>query len=44
MQQQARCYALAQQSLADQKAIEVAETLPFEAWRQQYMSPEGLGL
>ncbi|OGB46875.1 MAG: glutamate--cysteine ligase [Burkholderiales bacterium RIFCSPLOWO2_12_FULL_65_40] len=37
-QQQARFDALAQQSLAEQKAIEAADTLPFEEWRQQYMS------
>jgi glutamate--cysteine ligase len=40
--QQARFEALSQQSVQDQKAIEVADTLPFELYRQQYMSPERL--
>jgi glutamate--cysteine ligase len=31
-------------SVAEQKAIEAADTLPFEAYRQQYISPERLGL
>jgi glutamate--cysteine ligase len=42
--QQARFAALSQQSLHDQKAIEAADTMPFETYRQQYMSPERLGL
>ena len=37
-QQQARFDVMAQKSLAEQKAIEAADTLPFEEWRQQYMS------
>jgi glutamate--cysteine ligase len=28
----------------EQKAIEAADTMPFEAFRQQYISPERLGL
>ncbi|MBS0509201.1 MAG: glutamate--cysteine ligase [Proteobacteria bacterium] len=35
--------ALAAQSLTAQKAIEEADTLPFEDWRQQYMDPRQLG-
>ena len=27
---------------AKQQAIEVADSLPFEEWRQRYLSPEGL--
>jgi glutamate--cysteine ligase len=42
--QQARFAALSQQSLQDQKAIEAADSMPFEIYRQQYVSPERLGL
>jgi glutamate--cysteine ligase len=28
----------------DQAAVEAADTLPFEQYRQQYVSPERLGL
>jgi glutamate--cysteine ligase len=28
----------------DQKAIEAADTMPFEQYRQQYISPERLGM
>ncbi|MFN3376928.1 MAG: glutamate--cysteine ligase [Burkholderiaceae bacterium] len=42
-EQQARFEAMAEQSWAAQRAIEAADTLPFEAWRQQYMAVEGLG-
>ena len=42
--QQARFAALSEQSVRDQRAIEAADTLPFEAYRQQYVSPERLGL
>lgn len=41
--QQARYVALADESVAAQKAIEAADTLPFETWRQQYMAPQELG-
>jgi glutamate--cysteine ligase len=42
--QQARFAALSEQSVQDQRAIEAADALPFEAYRQQYVSPERLGL
>ena len=42
--QQAKFEALSRQSVQDQKAIEAADTLPFEAYRQQYVSPERLEL
>lgn len=41
--QQTRHTALAAQSLAAQKAIEAADTQPFETWREQYMAVGGLG-
>ena len=41
--QQARYMALADESWAAQKAIEAADTLGFEEWRQQYMDPSQLG-
>ncbi|MBX3653338.1 MAG: glutamate--cysteine ligase [Ramlibacter sp.] len=41
---QARFEAMAVKSVADQKAIEAADTLPFENYRQQYVSPDRLGL
>jgi glutamate--cysteine ligase len=40
----ARMEAVARQSLADQAAVEAADTMPFENYRQQYISPERLGL
>jgi glutamate--cysteine ligase len=40
----ARLEAVARQSVDDQKAVEAADTLPFEQYRQQYISPERLGL
>jgi glutamate--cysteine ligase len=42
--QQSKFSALSEQSVRDQQAIEAADALPFEAYRQQYMSPERLGL
>jgi len=42
--QQARFDALGEQSVRDQKAIEAADAMPFEAYRQQYVSPDRLGL
>ena len=42
--QQARFAAASEQSLRDQQAIEAADTMPFEAYRQQYVSAERLGL
>jgi glutamate--cysteine ligase len=41
---QAKFEALSAQSVKDQQAIEAADTMPFEAYRQQYISPERLGL
>jgi glutamate--cysteine ligase len=32
---------LAEESLAEQKRIEAADTLPFESWRQLYLAPSG---
>ena len=34
----------AQASLAEQARIEAADTMPFEQYRQAYLSPERLGL
>ncbi len=42
--QQARFDQLAQESLQAQKDIEARDTMPFEIYRQQYVSPERLGL
>ena len=42
--QQAKFCALSEQSVRDQQAIEAADSMPFEVYRQQYMSPERLGL
>ena len=42
--QQARFEAMAAKSLQDQKAIEAADTMPFEIFRQEYVSPARLGL
>jgi glutamate--cysteine ligase len=41
--QQARFEAMAAQSVADQRAIEAADTMPFEIYRQEYTSPTRLG-
>jgi glutamate--cysteine ligase len=41
--QQARFEQMAHDSVAAQKAIEAADTLPFEPWREQYMAVGGLG-
>jgi glutamate--cysteine ligase len=43
-QQQVRYEVMARKSLEDQRAIEAADTLPFEIFRQQYVSPARLGL
>ena len=40
--QQARHETLAARSLDDQRAIEAADTLPFEVYRQAYLAPERL--
>ncbi|WP_298209965.1 glutamate--cysteine ligase [Acidovorax sp.] len=42
-EQQARYLAMADESIAAQKAIEAADTLPFEEWREQYMAVKELG-
>jgi glutamate--cysteine ligase len=42
--QQSRFEALSNKSLADQRAIEMADTLSFEAYREQYVSADRLGL
>ena len=42
--QQARFEALTQRSVQEQQDIEARDTLPFEVFRQQYVSPERLGL
>lgn len=34
---------LAEESIAEQRAIEAADEVPFEAFRQRYLSPEQLG-
>ncbi|GAB2457805.1 glutamate--cysteine ligase [Comamonas humi] len=41
--QQTHYTALADESLQAQKALEAADTMGFEEWRQYYMSPERLG-
>ena len=41
---QARMESVVRQSLEDQAAVEAADTMPFEQYRQQYISPERLGL
>jgi glutamate--cysteine ligase len=42
--QQAKFAALSEQSVRDQLAIEASDSMPFEIYRQQYTSPERLGL
>lgn len=42
--QQAKFAAASAQSLLDQREIEAGDTMPFEIYRQQYVSPERLGL
>ena len=34
---------MSDQSVAKQRAIEEADDMPFEAWRERYMSVEQLG-
>jgi glutamate--cysteine ligase len=41
---QAKFESLVEQSVKDQQAIEAADTMPFEQYRQQYISPERLGM
>jgi glutamate--cysteine ligase len=42
--QQAKFEALTRQSIAEQKKIEEADSMPFELYREKYLSPERLGL
>jgi glutamate--cysteine ligase len=42
-EQQARFEAMSQQSVAEQKKIEAADTMPFEIYRAQYLSANRLG-
>ncbi len=42
--QQAHFNRLSQQSLADQKKIEALDSMPFEVYREQYVSAERLGM
>ncbi|MNU10868.1 hypothetical protein D3C72_2582850 [compost metagenome] len=41
---QAHFEQMTQDSIEAQKKIEESDTLPFEVYRQQYVSPERLGL
>ena len=41
--QQQRYVAMSDKSVAAQRAIEEADDMPFEAWRERYMSVEQLG-
>ena len=41
--QQQRYVEMSDQSVAKQRAIEEADDMPFEAWRERYMSVEQLG-
>ena len=42
-EQQARFEAMTQQSVAEQKKIEAADTMPFEIYREKYLSANRLG-
>jgi glutamate--cysteine ligase len=42
-EQQSRFEAMSQQSLFEQKKIEAADTMPFEIYREQYLSADRLG-
>jgi glutamate--cysteine ligase len=42
-EQQARFELVSQQSVAEQKKIEAADTMPFEIYREQYLSANRLG-
>ena len=42
-EQQAKFEALTRQSIAEQKKIEEADSMPFELYREKYLSPERLG-
>jgi glutamate--cysteine ligase len=42
-EQQSRFEAMSRQSLFEQKKIEAADTMPFEIYREQYLSADRLG-
>jgi glutamate--cysteine ligase len=42
-EQQARFEAMTQQSVAEQKKIEAADTMPFEIYREKYLESNRLG-
>ena len=42
--QQARFVAASKASVEEQRRIEASDTLPFEIYRQRYLSPERLGV
>jgi glutamate--cysteine ligase len=42
--QQQRFEALARDSVAEQRRIEAADTMPFEIYRQEYLAPRRLGI
>ena len=41
---QAQFEQMTRQSIAEQKAIEAADTMPFEIYRKEYVSPARLGI
>ena len=43
-EQQTKFEALTRQSIAERKKIEAADSMPFEMYREAYLSPERLGL
>ncbi len=43
-QQQAHFEDLSRQSMQDQKKIEASDSMPFEVYREQYVSPDRLGV
>ena len=44
VEQQTKFETLTRQSIAEQKKIEAADSMPFELYREAYLSPERLGL
>ena len=42
-EQQVRYVTMAERSVADQQAIEAADSMPFEIYRQEYVSEQRLG-
>jgi glutamate--cysteine ligase len=43
-EQHARFTELSRQSIAEQKQIEASDSLPFELYREQYVSAQRLGM